>query len=155
MSKITIRYGNVQAEFEGSEEFIKSDFLNLVSDIVELTSAAPIPAQPSAAAQASSSSLNLGVKSISARLGNSTGPDLARAAAAYLTLVEGKETFSQQELLAAMKSATGIYKQTTHGKNSGKILSSLLANNILLQTATGTFCLAEDQREQVSRLLNG
>lgn len=155
MSKIVVRYGDIQAEFEGSEDFIKQDFLNLVSDILELTKTAPTVGNNAAKSAPPSGALNLGVKTISAKLGNSSGPDLARAAAAYLTLVENKETFSQQELLTAMKSATGIYKQSTHGKNSGKIISGLLTNNVLLQTAAGTYSMAEDQREQIYRILNG
>jgi hypothetical protein len=81
--------------------------------------------------------------------------DLARAAAGYLTLVDQRETFSQGELLAAMKTATGVYKQSTHGKNIGKITSGLLSSGVLLQTAAGTYSLAEEQRDQISKALNG
>ena len=154
MSKISVRYGNIEAEFEGSEQFIKEEFLKLLEDIASLSGSAGRSIAP-ANSSASGGAINMSVKTISAKLGNSAGPDLARAAAAFLTLAEGRETFTQQELLTAMKSAIGVYKQSTHGKNIGKIVSGLLTNNILLQTAAGTFCLAEEQREQISKILNG
>jgi hypothetical protein len=154
MSKISVRNGTMEFEFEGSEEFIKDGFLDLLSDVLELAKGAPSK-EPDGSTGYATSGVNMSVKTISAKLGNSSGPDLARAAAAFLTLAQKRETFTQQELLNAMKSATGIYKQTTHGKNSGKIVSSLVSNGVLLQTASGTYSLAEAQRDQISNILNG
>jgi hypothetical protein len=154
VSKVAVRYGTIEFEFEGSEDFIKEGLLDLISDAMELGNTNPA-SDVSSQRMSPGQPLNISVKTMSAKLGNSTGSDLARAAAAYLTLVQNRETFSQAEILNAMKSAVGIYKRSTHGKNSGKIILNLVSNGVLLETAAGTFALAEAQREQISRMLNG
>jgi endoglucanase Acf2 len=52
------------------------------------------------------------VAAIAGQLSVKTGPDLIIAAAAKLTLVDGKDTFSRDELIAAMKTATSYYKKS-------------------------------------------
>jgi len=156
MSRISIRHLGVDVEFEGSEEFIKADLLDLINDITELTKALPASTKSiSSSPKSDAGGLDLSVKTIATKLGTSTGSDLARSAAAFLTLVEGRETFTQSELHDAMKTAVGIYKQSTHAKNIGKIITGLLTSNILLQTATGNYSLSQPQRDQIEKALNG
>jgi len=155
MSKIAIKYGALSVEYDGPEEFVKDGLLELLTDVVEITKS--VPAAPfteqGGGGGAETHAPNFSVKTISAKLGNAKGSDLARAAAAFLTLVQKLETFSQAELLNAMKSATGIYKQSTHGKNLGTIVSALMASGFLIETSAGTYSVAQSHREQLAGIL--
>ena len=155
MSKLSIKYGALALEYEGTDEFIKNGLLELLTDVVETTKV--IPASPIAnevpSAASGSSVPNVSVKTISTKLGNAKGSDLARAAAAFLTLVQNNETFSQADLLSAMKSATGVYKQSTHGKNLGSIVSALMTSGFLIETSAGTYSVAQSSRDQLTGIL--
>jgi hypothetical protein len=156
MRKISIRYGTFCVEYEGEEAFMRDELLSLVSQVVELAQGTPgVQTAIAAGEQAASTNIipNISVKTISAKLGNAKGSDLARAAAAFLTLVQKNETFTQAELLNAMKSATGVYKQSTHGKNIGKVISSLMGSGFLIETAAGTYTVAQGQRDQLAIVL--
>lgn len=81
----------------------------------------------------------LHVNSISDRLSVKSGPDLVIAAAAYLQIVEGKQSFTRRELLDAMKSATSYYNQNI-GSNLSAALKTLCASR-LNQLNNGTYAL--------------
>lgn len=73
------------------------------------------------------------------------------AAAAHLALMKNKDSFSRQELLVEMKSATGFYK-----KNYSSNLTSYIntANgDALAETATGVFSLSEKTHKSVETAL--
>lgn len=156
MSKIAVKVGALSVEYEGPDDFIKDGLLEFMAEVAELATKTPNVQTPLAVGSPTPVSgpiPNISVKTISTKLGNSKGSDLAKAAAAFLTLVQGRETFSQADLLTAMKSATGIYKQSTHGKNSGNIVSSLMASGFLIETSSGTYSVAQSQRDQLAGIL--
>jgi hypothetical protein len=156
MSKISIKYGSVQVEYEGSDDFIRDELLNFLSSVAELAEGAEgNTSSSSPGGRASAGSVpNISVKTISSKLGNAKGSDLARAAAAFLTLVQNRETFTQADLLNAMKTATGIFKQSTHSKNIGTIVSGLIGSGFLIETSSGTYSVAQSQRDQLAVTLN-
>ena len=74
------------------------------------------------------------------------------AAAAYLTLVEGKVEFLRRELLDAMKSATGYYK-TNFSKNLSKLLDSLMSADKLNNLGKDRYSLESKLLEEIKRKL--
>ncbi len=154
MSRIVVRYGDLNVEYEGSDDFIKDGLLGLLTEVAAVAATGVAgPNGSTSVSHANGPALDFSVKTISSKLGNSKGADLARSAAVFLTLVQKRETFSQGELLTAMKSATGLYKQSTHGKNLGSIILSLIGSGLLVETSTGAYSLAEAHRGQFENML--
>ena len=152
-SKIKIKMGPIEIEYEGSEEFLKEELpalLEAVSDLYN-KSAPQIAAQentvssPLEAATSPTGAVQGTTSTLAAKLGGSSGPDLAMTAAARLTFVLSRETFSRKELLDEMKTATAYYKPTYSG-NFSATLTRLVKENKLMESAKNTYSLGADSR---------
>lgn len=156
-TKIHLRAGEVELSLETESPLAVSDIKEFISQVQELAqSLAPEPddavplAPPNGSNGTVSSSTTaplllehtnpqLHVNSVADRLSIKSGPDLVIAAAAYLQIVEGKQSFTRKELLEAMKSATSHYNQNI-GSNLSATLKSLSASK-LNQLNNGTYAL--------------
>ena len=153
-SKIKIKMGPIEIEYEGSEEFLKEELpalLEAVSDLYN-KSAPQIAAQentvsnsPEAPTTPTTGGVQGTTSTLAAKLGGSSGPDLAMTAAARLTFVLSRETFSRKELLDEMKTATAYYKPTYSG-NFTATLTRLVKENKLMESAKNTYSLSADSR---------
>ncbi|MEJ0106206.1 MAG: hypothetical protein WDO19_28265 [Bacteroidota bacterium] len=92
--------------------------------------------------------LNLSMVNIATKIKAKSGGEVATAAAAYLKLVKEKDSFSREEILAAMKLATGIYK-TSYNNNLSNILLTLVNNDTLTQSAGNAYSLSFDKEEEL------
>ena len=152
-SKIRIRMGQVEIEYEGSHDYLKADLPKLLETLVTLRANAGDEGRGDDQEETpddkkkkkKTGSITGTVAAIAAKLGVKTGPDLAIAAAAQLTLVANKESFKRLELLNAMKSATSYYKQTYSG-NFSLTLKRLLTDDRLTEPSTGTYALTAKER---------
>jgi hypothetical protein len=115
-SRVKIKVGSIEVEYEGEEQFIKDELLNLVKAAVELLQeAGPLVPPPPAAGNASNAANQPGQitessSMIAAKLGKS-GCDILLAAAGYHSLNAGKTKFTRDELLTMMKDTNG-YKSS-------------------------------------------
>src|ERR1051325_9492929 len=118
-SKIKLKLGSIEVEYEGSEEFLKQELPTLLRGIIDLyresgDSETKVSSSAKQAAskgeQSGSAHLDLSVGTIASRLGVSTGPDLVVAACASLTFVKKQESFDRKAILNEMKHATAFYK---------------------------------------------
>lgn len=152
MAHLRIKAGTVEFECEGENSFSIDDIAALFP-LVEKLAQLPVVALPSPPAMGTAggeqlvpkqvttnSGIKLHVNSVAAKLNAKTGPEVARAAAAYLQIIEGKETFTRAELLATMKSATKYYKSSMSGNLTGAI--ETLLNGKLNQIGTDVYSLA-------------
>lgn len=145
-SKIRIKVGEVEIEYEGDEQFSKKELAGLLTTVAELHNAVGVPhkkTQQGASAQSdtpTTSNIKLTTTSIAHKLSVKTGPDLLIAAAAHLTLVKHQATFSRQELLDEMKSATSYYNKN-YAKNLSQNITSTLKENKLTESAKDTYAL--------------
>jgi hypothetical protein len=157
-SKIRIKLGPIEVEYEGSEDFLKEELPQLLEAVANLHKKSGITdASPQDQNQGGSSSTPKGqlqgtTGAVAAKLGSKTGPDLVLAAAARLTLVVGKETFTRKDLLAEMKTATAYYKATYRGNLSG-YLNGLVKDGILLETAAQTYSLSASKKTELGKQL--
>ena len=144
-SKIKIKLGAIEVEYEGSETFLKEELPALLTAVADLyqksqpdapsTTAvdatgdnAPINGtmNPNGAANGNGASLNIGTTtSIAARLKVQSGPDLALAAAARLTFGDGRSVFTRKQLISEMKSAPNYYRES-YLKNLSSTIHRLL-----------------------------
>lgn len=156
-SKIKIKMGPIEIEYEGSEGFIKEklpallaavfDFYKKsgVSDSVEHVAAAPATASSNTPIQATTGS-------IAAQLGVKSGTDLIMAAAARLAFSLGIGSFSRSQILEEMKSASSYYKKT-YMSNLTKYLNQLVKDGKLLETAKDTYALSASAKSSMEAKL--
>lgn len=159
-SKLRIRIGEVEIDYEGTEEFLKQELPQLLKTAMELHKAAG-PSSPASdskkgkagVAAAASGVLSLATNSIAVRLGVKSGSDLLKAAAACLALVNKTEPFSRQQLLREMQSATAYYK-STYGSNLTKYLrNAIQKDGPLSQTAQNAYALKAAARADLEKNL--
>ena len=92
-------------------------------------------------------------RTIAARIGCKKGTDLAIAAAAQLTLFQGFETFTRQQLLDEMKQATTFF-QKSYRANLTNYIQTLLKQRKLLEQASDTYALAAEERATMEKTLD-
>jgi len=156
-TKIHLRAGEVELTLETESPLAVSDIKEFISQVQELAqSLAPEPDDTAPLTTSSGyngtgsgsttaplllehTSPQLHVNSVADRLSVKGGPELVIAAAAYLQVVEGKQSFSRKELLETMKSATSYYNQNI-GSNLSAALKSLSGSK-LNQLNNGTYAL--------------
>lgn len=158
-SKLKIRMGHIEFEYEGDAQFdteaIKDLFTHLES-LVGITPAAAfdvsaaIPVAPVDALNGSGvePELNYSPNTIAARLNATTGPDLLLAAAAYLQLVKGHESFQRQAVLDTMKIAKTYYKANMRG-NLSKMISTLVGAGRINELANSEFSLSATEQTAI------
>lgn len=152
-SKIKIKMGEIEIEYEGSEDFLKEELPELLSAVSDLyKKSAPSPNGDNDSGFAGSTDIQGTTANIAAKLGGSTGPDLAMASAVRLTLVLGKEKFQRKELLEEMQTATAYYK-TSYSSNLTTTLNKLVKNDKLMEPAKDTYSLSASSRNNIGSQL--
>ncbi len=129
MSKIEIQVGQIKVHYEGDDNYIKTELPALLDKLIHQSKS--IPMVESAHVDVAQSKVNgaavvkVGTtNAIAGRINAKTGPDLFTAAAAKLYFVDKKESFSRQELIKEIRSATQYFKETYVG-NASSILKTL------------------------------
>lgn len=156
-SKIKIKLGAIEVEYEGSESFLKDELPSLLTAVSDLYQqphmGAAQPAAGSAAAhppardgspQINGHGRNAAIQGttnhIATRLQVRSGPELVIAAAARLGIVEGASLFSRQRLIDEMKTASGLYK-ASYSKNLTRILRQLVKEQKLNEPSAENYAL--------------
>lgn len=156
-SKLKIRMGHIEFEYEGDAQFNTTEIKDLFSHIeslIGMTPAAAFEASAAAAPQAPTAgkaddaALNYSPNTIAARLNVTSGPELLIAAAAYLQIVGGQESFKRQDLLEAMKAAKSYYKNNM-SSNLTKALSSAVANGRVNELSNSEFSLSANEQSSL------
>ena len=109
-SKIRIKVGQVEVEFEGSEAFLKKELLDIVAKVSEIhgvNGKSNDPAITRGDARRSGA-VNLSTASIAAKAGCSAD-GLGLGSAAQLTFSQDADIFTRQQVLGQMKSARAYY----------------------------------------------
>lgn len=150
-TQIRLRWGDVELEVAGTEEFVLQNSLALATRLMGVIGPDRSGTKNERNGTAGSC-LKMTTNNVASKLGGGTGTELAAAAAAKLTLVDDKETFSRAELLAEMKSAHGFYKGT-FSRNLSSSLASLVKGDKLREIASGRYALeARTKQGFLSRL---
>jgi len=157
-SKLRIRIGEVEIDYEGTEEFLKQELPELLKTAMELHKAAgtagPTGDSVAGTTKDKQGTLSLTTGTIAARLEANSGRDLLLAAGLRLTLVSKRETFSRKELLAEMQRASSYYKKSYSG-NLTNYLNAAVDDGELSETATDSYALTAKTRSELeTRLAN-
>jgi hypothetical protein len=151
--KLGIRIGEVEIDYEGTEEFLKQELPQLLKTAMELHKAAGTSAKSghggsSGTGKGQNNVPALTTGSIAAKINSNSGPDLLLAAAAHLTFVAKKDTFSRTELLNEMQSASGYYKKS-YSNNLTTYLNGTLTDQKLTETAKNVYSLSAKTRSEL------
>lgn len=145
-SKLRIKMGPIEVEYEGSEDFLKQELPELLQAVTTLykdsgiAEAGPAPSPVSGGAASAAPGPQGTTNTYAARLGGGSGPELALAAAARLRIGLGAENFTRSKLLEEMRGATSYYKKN-YSSNLTKIIGTLVANQKLIEAAKDTYSL--------------
>lgn len=151
-SKIKIKLGAIEIEYEGSESFLKEELPQLLGAVSELyqKSHATFGVLPKASnsviendagvSVASSRKIKTTTGALAARLQVKTSADLIVAAAAKLTFDDGLEVIPAARLLEEIKSAPSYYK-ASYGGNFFRSLGVLVKAGKLNEPTKNNYAL--------------
>jgi hypothetical protein len=166
MSKIRIKIGSVEVEYEGTDDFLRDELPLLLDKLATLGARVPTSGQPGgenrpetdkqvggdrhlggdSGPPANSGAVNTGLgtcSTVAATLGAKTGPELAMAAAARMIIGDSRTSFTRKELLDEMKSATAYYNKN-YGSNLSSTITGLVKAKKFREVAKDTYGLAAD-----------
>lgn len=150
-SRIRIKLGQMEVEYEGSEAFIKQELLDFVEKVSALRTTLP-GGETSDSGDDSTFTLKLSTSSLAGKLECKSGRDLVLAAAAHFTFSRAAETFTRQQLLTEMQTARMYYKQS-YSNNMTKYIDGMVRNGDLNEPSTGTYSLSPDRRKTLEAQL--
>lgn len=165
-SKIKIKLGAIEVEYEGSETFLKEELPQLLSAVSDLYAKSRAALEPPPSSQDTlsnppiGSNTNTGNKpkleattgSIAAKLGCKSGPELVMAAAARLTFALQVSTFARQKIIDEMKTASAYYK-ATYLNNLTSYLNNLVKDGKLNEPSQGNYALTATSLKDLEQRL--
>lgn len=158
-TKVRIKLGTIEIDFEGSEDFLKAELPNLLNSVSQLYQELnPLLEQESPSSVLETGNIKTSVNlvgttsNLAAKLGCKNGSDLMFAAAARLTLGLGKDTFQRQELLQEMKSAKGYYNVNI-SSNLSKHIQTAIKSGKLKEVASETYALSATEKSRIEAIL--
>jgi len=166
-SKIRVKIGDIEIDYEGESAFLDDGLPNLLEKAAELRSA--VRGAGSGPAEAlddvsnngrlagdttpnTNTTTMLSTSTIAQRIGSKTGSDLAMAAAVKLALVERQDKFTRQQLIAEMKGAPSFFQANMVG-NLTKILRMLITNGRLNDVGGNSYALPAKERQAMEAKL--
>jgi hypothetical protein len=149
--------GEIEVEYEGTESFLRDELPELLSAVSKLhhDSGRADPAGANKDTKMhSAKGLQGTTGTIAAKLKckPGVGKDLITAAAARLTFVSHKPSFTRAELLTEARTATGYYKKTVNN-NLTNTLAGLVKSGDFAETAKDTYALSATKQEELSTSL--
>ena len=128
-SKLRIKFGRVEVDFEGSEDFIKQDLAGFIAKLKELgVSSGAVESDSVEGPKSGKMDLDqsLSTSMICAKLGCDSGSELVIAALAKLCVVDGSDKVTRKELTTEMRKATTYFKEN-YVKNLSNSLDTLIS----------------------------
>lgn len=157
IAKVRFKAGSIEVEYEGSASFLEGRLEAMVVAFMDIAKHAPtLPGAPdkssSGKAAGALNGAELSTNTIASTLGCKTGSDLVIAAAAKLTLVDGKPKFTRKEITAEMKAATTFYK-TTFLNNLSASLDTLVKDQRLHLQAANEYAVSATELKSLEAQL--
>jgi len=158
MSKIRIRVGDLEIEFEGSEDFIKEQIPEILQDVADIKAPSSMQTTEEEIEEISQEEqkkfVDFSTATIAQKIDVKTGKELVIAAAAFLTFVKNKPSFHRREILDAMKGATPYYQQN-YSKSLSRYLNQLVREGTFNKTSAGTYALSMRVRRDLEERIVG
>ncbi len=147
--RIRIRVGPVEVEYEGEEEFIREELPKVLSNVAQLVKTTGYEFLPDGSVHRE---VRKNLKKIHAHVADTTsalaskldvtsGSELIVAAALKLMHSQHLDSFTREQLIGEMRSATSYFKDT-YVKNLASFIDSLVKQGILQEVAKNTYRLS-------------
>lgn len=155
---LRIKCGDVELDFSGEEAFVEKHFVPLIAPLVkaiELSEHKAVKHTKTPSAHSEDSKQNkqgLTTSTAATKLSAKSGTDLATAAA-YVLHLNGKETFSRNELNQEMKSAKSYFKETFR-KNLSNSIATLVKQGNMLDQGSDTYALSVECKAEIDKKLS-
>lgn len=95
----------------------------------------------------------MSVRTIAQRLSASTAPEIMKAAAISLAVIQKREKFSLEELCEEVRKATGYWNKT-HSMSTKYVLAWLTSCGALVETFDGLYSLSMGEHANAARILS-
>lgn len=158
-SKIRIKMGDIEVEYEGTESFLRDELPELLTAVSKLyhdsaSSVTEVRSPETKSKAGVKNKLEGTTGTIAAKLacGVGVGKDLITAAAARLAFVLEKDSYTRAELLKEAKTATAYYKKSVLS-NLTTTLEGLVKSGDFTEISAGTYSLSAPKREEVRKRL--
>lgn len=161
LSQIAVRINRIEIEFKGSENFIETKLVDLLERLIKAAeSSAVIPAMPDQRDAEPDSldiknqpkpKLSLSINSVIAKVGGDSCRAILLASAAHISLVQGKNRFTRDELVTGAKEAS-VYKRD-YSNQVSRDLSRLIKSGEIIENAKDVFCLSEAKKAEFAAKL--
>ena len=151
-ARIRIKLGQIEIEYEGDAAFLKKDLFETVKEVFELQKTYPAPATPppgalaAPAGGASGGEIDHSTDTIATLIGAKTGSDLVIAAAAHLHFVQGKPSFTRQEIITEMRTAPSYFKETYVNNLSKSLRTLTKGKDRLRRGSKDTYALSKNEK---------
>lgn len=169
ISRIYIKVGPIEVEYEGREEFLKSELQGLLSmisntyketgiklDHKETTGILPLNGEdhtsPDKSPAIMMETIQLTTSTIASRLGCKSGPDLVIAACTYLKFVRGLDSFNRQEIINEMRN-TPSYFNKNYVKNLTRAFKTLVKTQKMSEISKDKYALTAQYCNELRPLL--
>jgi len=149
-SKIRIKVGPIEVEFEGTESFLKNELLDLLQAVVDLRKKTDASAPEEE--DSGDTNTNWTTETFASKLSCKSGSDLVVAACARLSLGLGRASFKRPAILDEIKTASSHYKKS-YSSNLTKYLNGLVSNGRLNESATHTYALTQTEKTSLKKRL--
>lgn len=159
-SKIKIKMGLVEIEYEGSSSFLKEELIDLVESVSRLYQENKSSLEPGGGYgedSIQSGSGNVGVikgssNEIAKKMSVKNGTDLIFACCVKLLFVNGVDTFNYNEIRNEMVSATN-YVNAIMKKNFAANLKSLVKQDKISELGSKKYSIPAKEQEKVKSII--
>lgn len=157
--KFKIKAGEVEVEYEGSQDYDREALIELVSKISVLAKGRFVQIIPEELHEKSVAKVmqkNLvggdysswSTSSWAKKMGAKSGIMLMLAACAKIALTDGKEQFSAKEIHAEMKTAAGWYKDSYRSNFSNYLQANVRSGKLVLGKG-GSYSISHEKSEEL------
>ncbi len=155
--KVRIKFGAMEIDFEGSEQFLKDEFLEMITTIYGLAKESGVDLFQNSIRQSETNSFvnsigTIGMNTVAQKLLANNGPSLTLAAAVKLDVVDKKSKFTSKEILAEMRKATSYFK-SSYSKNCATNISSLIKSGKLNDVGSGYYSIPATLKGELANKL--
>jgi hypothetical protein len=151
-SKLRVKLGRIELEFEGSEDFIKQELKTVLAEVKTLSAAMNLLPDDddedfSGGDKKSKTKTDskLTTSTIAANLKVSSGPELIIAALARLCIVGGAEKASRKEIIKEMRTATAYFNENYVG-NLSTSLKTLTTSKRINDLGSSNYSLSATEQ---------
>lgn len=154
MTKLKLKFGEIECEYEGPEEFLRKDLLSLLQEVAKFS-----PPEPFKKGHDHSKSHGTGqtgspvsVSTLAQSLSVSSGPDLIVAAALSFARA-GSQSFTKKQLRERIRDAQAFYK-SSYASNFDNYVARLVKNGRLSHTGGDNYALPAKELATLESKLN-